>query len=392
MNQLTFNAAQLSDYVQTLGWIQVVEAAKDGLYVYNHADFGPLQLVFAMSENFRDSDETLLRAATRLAQIYELTPDEAFVKIEESGDEVLNARVPDENQRRVVTVSLLYAAQVMEGQKKMLLAGAIANAERRAFYSNKATGDAKTLMEAARFRHTERGSFVFKTSCSLYAVEGEGNIPIFSPEEAPLPQPFVRRAMLNLGIGLEELVSSIQNRKTDQLVEQVKEQKDSSVSANLCRAIGELRDEEHPHAVDFSISWSPLLPPPPEAPRQIIRVVPDYFPIIEEIGKELQPVKKPVRDTYVATVDELSGAFNNLLQREGRVTLTLLLAGGETMKVRVTLDAEKYDEAVAVHKTSTVYASVTGTIEPRQRQPYGFNLEAFKIINAPNPTSQTSIP
>lgn len=383
----TFDAAKLSAYVQTQGWVQVAEAAKDGLYVFNHPRYAPLQLVFAMSENFRDSDETLLRAASRLAQINDWSPEHAVRVIEESSDDVVVSRVPEPNSRRDATVSLLYASQVLEAQKKLLLAGAVANAERRAFYSPRATGDAKTLMDAARFRHTEQGSFIFKSSCRLYAVEGEGNIPLFPAEEAPPPVPFVRRAMLNIGTGLEQLVRSIETRQTEQLVERVKDHQ-SSVSANLCQAIGELRDEEHPRVIDLSVSWSPLLPPPPEAPRQAVRIVPDFFPIIEDIRQELQPPKQPARDTYLATVDELSGAFNEMFQREGRVLLTLLLGQGEAIKVRVVLDPDNYDQAIAVHKTTTVYARVVGTIQPRQRQPYGFDLESFEIINAPSPSGQ----
>jgi len=385
-----FNAQDLCAFVKALKWIQVPEAVKDGIYVFNHPDLDWAQLVFPISERFRDNDEMLLRAASELAQIYDQDFSKTILLIEESNSEVLNARVPNPDNRRETTVSLLYASQVMEAHKKLWFSGAAANKERRAFYSTTPTNEAKTLMEAARFRHTEQGSFVFKTSCSLYALEGEGNIPLFSTEEVEFPAPFVRRAMLNIGTGLQNLVASIESRQEERLIDETKKGGASSVSANLCQAVNELRDEEHPHPIELSMSWSPLLPPPPDAPQGVIRIKTDYFPVIEQIGKELHPVRQQLRDTYVATVDELSGTFNNLFQREGRVLLTLLLAGGETVKVRVVLDPDKYDEAVAVHKTTTVYASVTGTIKPRQRQPYGFDLESFKIINAEAAPAQST--
>ena len=378
--QPTFSAQELSAYVKALGWIQVEKALQDGFYLFNHPQFASRQLLFGMDESFDDYDEALENTAQKLAQIYEWSLSEAVRRIEESNHEVIVALVPDEN-RHVSTVSLIYASQVLEAQKDMWLAGAAANGQRRAFYPSPKHGDNKKLLEAARFRHTEESSFIFKASCRLYAIEGEGNIPMFSQEEAPPPMPFVRRAMLNIGEGLQELVRSIETRQTDKLVDEIKENPQSPVSANLCQAVAELSDKEHPHAVELSFGWSPLLTPPPEAPRQFIRIPADDFPVIAEIGKALEPRKKPKRATYIGTVEELRGSFNKLGQREGQVLLSLIGEKNERTKVRVTLEASQYDEAVAVHTTTATVVRVTGTIKPSQRQPYNFDLDKFEIIN-----------
>ncbi len=382
--QPSFNAAELSAFVQTKGWVQVVEAAKGGLYVFNHPDFRPQQLVFAIDEQFADYDETLLRAAARLAQIYDWQTSEAIRKIEESNHDVVVSRVPD-GSRHLSTVSFLYALQVMEAQRQLLLSGAAANGKRQTHYAKVLAGDGKRMLEAARFRQTEEGSFIFKASCRLYEFEGQNNPSLFSATDEPITAPFVRRAMVNIGGGLQDLVRSIQTRQEDKFVADVIENGASTVSSNLCEAVAELRDREHPHPIELSINWSPLLAPPAGAPREPILIVPDYFPVIEDIGKALQPTKKPARDRYIATVDELRGTFNDLGQREGRVLISLLTANQQSIdqpiKVRVTLDAPKYEEAVAIHKTQKVVARVTGTIKPSQRQPYEFDLDSFDIIN-----------
>jgi hypothetical protein len=382
----SFNATELSAFVRTMGWVQVEEAVKDGLYVFNHPDFAPLQLVFAMRENFRDADETLLRVANRLAQIYEWSPVEAVRKIEESNHDVVVSRVPDERHRKA-TVSLLYASKVLESQKQLLLSGAAASNKRQAFYHRTNVGNGKKLLEAARFRHTEEGSFIFKASCSLYAVDGDNTLSLFSAENEPSPEPFVRRAMLNIETGLQDLVRSIRDRKEDRLVEDIKERASSPVSSNFCEAVAELRDREHPHAIDLSINWSPLLALPPGTPRRTIRIKPDDFPTIEKIGKALEPADKPTRDTYLGTVEKLSGTFNTYGQREGQVILSLFFKE-ERIKVRLVLDAPQYDEAVAVHRTTKVLVRITGTIKPKHRQPYGFDLVKFEIMNAQTPTQK----
>ncbi len=384
-----FSAQELSAFVKALKWVQVPEAVKDGIYVFNHPDFEWAQLVFPISDRFRDTDETLVRAASDLAQIYEWPLAHTLRLIEETNQDVNLACVPDQDQRKTRSVPLLYAPHVLEAQRKLFLAGASANGERRAFYSKTPQGDVKKLLEAAQFRHTEEGSFVFKASCSLYAIEGEAesNLPLFDAEEVAPPLSFVRRAMINIDTGLQEVVAAIQNRTDDKLVKQIKARPTSAVSANLCEAIGELRDKEHPHPVLISMQWSPLLPPPPEVARAPIRIISDYFPIFQEIATELAPKREIKRDSYIGTVEELSGEWNNLFQREGRVTLKLLDAN---IKVRVVLDAESYDQAVEVHKTTQVVVRVTGIIQPGSRQPYGFDLEKFEIINAPSPVSPTS--
>lgn len=382
--QPTFSAQELSAYVRALGWVQVEAARNDGLYLFNHPEIASRQLMFGQDSSFDDYEEALENTARKLAQIYEWSYTESLRRIAESNSEVLVSSVPDEN-RHVSTVSFLYAMRVLEAQKELLLSGAVATGKRQSHYAKTLVGDAKKMLEATRFRHTEESSFIFKASCRLYEFEGEEDSSIFSATDEPITAPFVRRAMLNIGTGVEELVRSVRDHKEDKLVEDVKEGGDSPVSANFCEAIAELRDREHPHAVDLWVAWSPLLAPPPEAPRRAIRIVPDYFPVIEDIGKALRPDKKPKRDTYVATVDKLEGTFNNLGQREGRVLLTLLTAIEGTIdaptQVRVVLDAPKYDEALEIHKTTRVMARVEGTIKNGQRQPFAFDLDSFKIIS-----------
>ena len=386
---LYFNARDLSAFAKSLGWVQVEAALKDGLYVFNHADLGP-QLVFARDKQFADAQEMLCRAVDRLAQIYELSPSEVERRVEEFNSEILVARVPDEKQP-LATIPFLYAMKVMESHKELMLAGAMATGRRQTYYPKTFVGDAKRLLEAARFRHTEPGSFILKTSCRLYEFDNEEEVPLIPVDDEPLSAPFVRRAMLNVGIGLEQLIRSVHQRSQNQLIESIQKGNEeaagasSPVSANFCDAVAALRDREHPRAVELSVKWSPLLPPPPQAPRQPIQIVADDFPIIEEVAKALRPLNKPKRDTYLATVEKLEGTFNDMGQRQGRVLLSLLRDGEKQLEnpilVRVTLDAPKYEEAVDIHRTTRVMARVEGTIRFGQRQPFEFDLEAFRIIS-----------
>ena len=374
---LSFDARDLSAFVSAMGWVQVEQAVKDGLYVFDHPGFDHQQLVFPLDKRFADAEEMLRRAVTRLAEAYNWTPLNAVRRVEESNSEVLVSRVPDS------TVSLSYACKVLESQKKLLLSGAIAVERRLPYYAKTQVGNAKTMLDATRFRQTEEGSFIFKSSCRLYEFEKPDEFPL--PSDEPIAAPFVRRAMLNIGVGLEDLMRSIHQRKEEKLVESIKEDAVSPLSANFCQAIAKLRDREHPHDMEISVSWSPLLAPPPEAPRKPILIRVDDFPAVEEVAKELRAAEKPKRNTYFATVEKLEGTFNAMGQRQGRVLLELFSSSEGTLKekvtVRVVLDAPQYDEALEIHKTTKVQARVEGTLRLSQRQPFDFNLDNFTIIS-----------
>lgn len=383
-----FSALDLSAYLKALGWTQVQAAVKDRLYVFSHPDFAPQQLVFAMSDELTDYDETLERAAHRLAEIYQLGLTEAVLKVQEYTDDIIVSRVEDSNStRRRTTVPLLYALQALEAQKEMLSAGAAANEARRAFYS----GTYKTtrqLLDEARFRHTEQGSFIFKTSCGVHAMEAPPpKVPLFPEDDLPpIDSTFVRRAMININTGVHDVARAIATDTEEALIQGIKEQTSPSpVSANLCHALAELRDEERPREVGIWISWSPLLTLPADTPKTPVILKPADFPRIEEIERELKPHKPINRGTFIGTVEELYGTFNKRGQREGKVVLSII-DEQKLVRVKVTLEPQQYDAAVAVHRTMQVMASITGTIERKTRQPYGFDLELFKIINAPSPS------
>ena len=188
--QSYFSASELSAFVKAWKWVQVPEATKDGIYLFNHPDFDWAQLAFPMSDRYRDTDEALLRAASELAQLYDWPLPQTLRRIEEVTKDINQICVPDEEQAKTRSVPLLYVPHIIEAQRKLLLAGASANGERKASYSKKPAGDVKTLLENARFPHTEEGSFIFKASCSLYAVEGEGNIPLFRCRRGRAADPF----------------------------------------------------------------------------------------------------------------------------------------------------------------------------------------------------------
>jgi len=387
--QTTFSAQELSAYLRALGWTQVEAARKDGLFLFKNSTFEGRQLLFGEDESFDDYDEALENAARKLADLYEKPFLETVRLIEEANSEVLQSRVPDQN-RRVATVPFVYACRVMESQRDLLLSGAIAIGRYQTHYAKTSIGDAKRLLESAQFRQTEQGSFIFKTSCNLYEFEQTDERPLDLLAQEPIAAPFVRRAMLNIGTGLDELSRSIRAHQEEKLVASIKADDESPISANFCDALAKLRDREHPRDVEIRVNYAPILAPPPNTPRQAVLFVPDDFPTIQNIANELRAAQKPKRDSYAATVDKLEGTFNEMGQRQGRILLTLKTGAEGTIsgptQVRVVLDAPKYDQAVEIHKSTRVVARVEGIIKPSRRQPFDFDLISFTIINAPSPS------
>lgn len=372
---LPFTALDLRDFLKALGWVQIEEALKDGLFVLEHPQFLPQQLVFGVDDRFVDYDETLQRVVRQLGQIYQWPESLALRKVVEAPDDLLQSRVVGEKIDGQ-TLPFLFAARVIESEKKLLQAAANAVEHPQSHYSRSAFSDSQNLLEAARFRHTEEGSFIFKVSCDVYALDPKRRLQLTEQED-----PFVRRTMLNASRGLQNLVASIQSDTQQHLVETLRKQTTPFISSNFCDAVAGFGDQDLKNTVEFSVAWSPLLPPPSDAPKGIIKVIPEYFPLIAEIGDALKPSKSEQTRRYVGTVEDLKGRFNNKGQREGVVVLWLFQEDGKRVKVRVTLDADQYDAAHAVHKDNTTVVRVSGIIKPG-RQPRDFSMESFEIINA----------
>jgi hypothetical protein len=282
-----------------------------------------------------------------------------------------------------LSLPLPFVESMIDGARKLLLSAASTALKPQQFHPRLNRAEAQQLLDASRFGHTERGSFVFKISCPIDAVDVSP--PFLAAWEA---ESFTRHTMLIVHNAVTRLVEAIETDTLPGFVDNVRTDPRPIVSSNLCEALTLFHDEILRNSVELSISWAanqrnqePLF----LAAHVPIRIQEDYFPRIEEIHRALQPSTEPHQDTFIATVEQLSGTMGIDGQRAGEVVLSLLLSDGEKVRVRTTLTPDQYREADKAHMTDGAYVRVTGILR-RGRQPRPLaNVTRFELLLPPKP-------
>lgn len=366
--------SEVRAYAKALGWKLLDEAIKDRLYVLQNPEFPRRQLVFPMDAGAPDFSDVMLRIAEKLADIYCKDTNAVITEILTARDDTLRFRVISTREDDP-SLPLPYVVSSMAGAQQLLLASACTILKPQAHHPRLSRAEAQQLVESARFRHTEHGSFVLKVSCPIMALDVQA--PLF-PDEVDAP--FVRRATLALETGVRKIVDAIEVDNLDSFVDQTKRAARPLVSSNLCEALTRFYDEDSVRSVDIGISWAPTQPAPSGAKQSLIRIPREYFPRIEEVRRELRATEGHHDDTFVGTVERLDGDLEEDGRRSGEVILSLLLKEGETVRARTNLDADTYAKADMAHMTSGAYVRVKGRLNPGRQPRVLNNVSQFDLI------------
>lgn len=332
----------LRDYAKARGWTQVAEAVADRLYVMNHVAYAPRQLVFPMDTTVSDYRDAVEAVVDTLAHLERRTKDAVRESLAESADDAIAFRM-DASGPSEGYLPLAFATDAMEGARQMLLASACTVVRPRAHHPRLRNTEAKQFIDAVRFRHTQRGSFVLNVSCPVSALDVQAPLAF---AEADSDVPFVRRAVLVLRRSATELVSAIETGTLDALVDTLKSSDAPTVSSNFCEALTRFEDSALKCSLELGVTWaSSIARPPGDALRSTVRIDHSYFARIEEVRRELRASEKHVEDAFIGTVERLDGDMDADGNRSGEVVLSLLLPEGEQVHARTHLNAKDYARA-----------------------------------------------
>lgn len=247
----------------------------------------------------------------------------------------------------------------------------------RAHHPRLTLTEAQQLIEKSRFGHTEPGSFVLRVSCPIHALDLQGALPM--GDESDLP--FVRRVTLSLKRGMEQLIDAIEGDTLDHFVDSLKSEQAPLLSSDHCEALTQFYDDALDNSLDVGFDWSALEPvAEKDMLKKPLRFQRDYFGRIEEIRRELRSFEGHSTDTFIGTVERLSGEMGEDGRRTGEVILNLLLQEGESVRAKVTLTAEEYDYADKAHMTDGAYVQVRGKLQPGRQPRQMSELSLFKLI------------
>jgi hypothetical protein len=362
----------LRDYIKSLGWTQLEEGVKDGLYVLSNPAHHFRQLIFPMDSVAPDYGEAVQIAMEKLAFIENRPIESILSQLDESNDDTIRFKVVD-TRHDDNYIPLAYAVNAVAGVKDMLLAAASTVLKPQVHHARLSRAEAQQLIEKVRFRQTEKGSFVIKVSAPLTAADNQTDI--FGVQATPL----IRLTTLTVCKSLDKMVRAIQSDHIGQLIDETKASPAPDLSANLCTALASFQEPHGDYDLYVDFSWASALRPP-IGTQTAIKVQRDYFPRIQDIARELRK-NAPGQDeeTFMATVEHLAGILDTDGRRAGEVILNLY-KDGETIRARTYLAADQYIDADKAHMTSGTFIKVAGVLQPGYQPRNLVNIRTFQII------------
>lgn len=364
---------ELRDFLKSQGWTVLKEALADRLYVFFNPAYPRRQLAFPMDMSTPDYDEAVDNAIRKLAELTGTSHPGLLQRICAAGSDVLKLRVHFEGNDSVLPLG--FASLLVQNTEKLLRTAACTVLKPRLHHPRLALNEANQLISQARFAQTERGSFVLRVGCPIFAMEGSQGL--FDGH-----QPFVRQVMYALHQGLSQLTTAIETDTMASLASALKNSEKPLLSTNLCDAVADMYDETIRNSLDLGFDWSILRPPPDDVGRRPIIFQRDYFPRIEELRRELRNFEAAQDEVFIGTVERLEGEMGDDGRRSGNVVLALLLPdGGETVRARMLLDADDYDKAYRAHKSNGAYVRVVGRLMPGRQPRLLTQVSAFELLS-----------
>ena len=260
--------------------------------------------------------------------------------------------------------------RLLEGVRTAILAAAHSVLSPARYHKRMSKGEAEEFVSACRMGQTERGSFVATVACPLRAIDND-QLFIDTTDD-----PFARKTTTLLMRSAAELVSAIETDKVREMVQRNKQ--DPMVSANLCDAIVRMKPSIDGSELTIGATWSMLRPAPTgQTVPRTVRIQHSYFPVIEDVYRELRPGARAEPDTFLGYVDTLDGESGPGGKMQGEVTLRVLVDGEKVIRAKTTLDATQHELAIEAYRTQDIVklgmvSSYAGNALGRDRQPREF--------------------
>lgn len=361
----------LRDYFKAHGWSPLAEALADRLYVLTNASFPRRQITFPMDLSAPDYLESVESAIAKFSEMTGKPVADIATSVETIKDDVVGVRVFFDGND--ASLPLSFASILVQSTEKLLKAAACTVLRPRIHHPRLALNEANQLVNQARFRQTEQGSYLLKIACPLYAMETQGSFGFDAP--------FVRQVTLTLNQALSTLTAAIESDTVTRLVDDLKTDDAPLLSSNLCEAVYSMHDDLVNNSLDFAFDWSALRATPSWVNQRAIRIQRDYFSRIEEIRRELRSLELAHAETFIGTVEKLEGEMGADGRRSGSVVLALLLPEeGETVRARTVLSPEDYQKADAAHMTNGAYIRVTGRLMPGRQPRHLTGIHVFDML------------
>lgn len=371
------DSIDLRDYLLARGWELAILERR---FALTHPRFSRRQLVFPVDREVPDYDEAIDWILDKLADLEERPKAAILADIESLRSDVVRFRLLARQETEGIPLS--FAISTISGSQQVLLAAAHMVLRPQLYHKRLGRSEALRLVDQARFGHTEPGSFVLRVECPL--DESPSNHTKRSQSLAPADAPFVRRTTAALREAACLLVEAIETARIGPFIDHLRRSSSPELSANLCEGLGRFFAPDLENSLELSFRWAAISPACRSShDDKPVLLQSSYFPFINEVREAIKPRESESIETYIGTVEELSGEMTAAGLRAGEVEVALLLPEGETVRALVELSAEQYLAAMKAHRTHGAYVMLRGRLLPGRQPRNLIELTSFEAILDP---------
>lgn len=359
--EISISPIELKDYLVAKNWVIVKEAFhKDHLFVLNNTEL-ERQVYFSALGEGNTSENQISETIYKLSKIYNTNEQDLIAEIKAANEDLLKIRFID-NKRNIDSLTFESAINAIDGAKKLLISAANNTLEPKTYYSGKYKNKINDFIKQARFRHTERGSFILNISTPLTF---ENTVPQLFNQTIKDELPIERQIFTNVNYALDAVYNNF-NLGTEQ--EFAAEQLNDSnpiISYNFLDAVNTLFENGEELPIELSFKWSIVAKAKIGSPNISNRYL---FPLsykkkIEVLKSYFKPSVKEVENTmFLGSVLSLAGEDNN--GREGWVTLKLFHENfdEDLNNVRAYLNKEMHTKAISAYGKPNCYIKIAGKL------------------------------
>ncbi|WP_156025226.1 hypothetical protein [Thermogemmatispora carboxidivorans] len=341
--------ADVQAYLQAHDWRQI-ECSDQQLLVFAGPPnkLGePMLIALPRSKDLGGAELRLTEALHRLAEIERVPPTTLISRIRAASADAIYLRLliaPSE------LPSLETVSSFLSGCRNLVTFSACMELIGQRYFVQP-TATARRLSKRFQFGHTYQSSFGFVFQAPVTSEQGQ--LPFASLEGSPVP--LGRRVVERITRGLLMLSTAAQLGDDRLLVERYSE----GLNANMCSAVAEMLKVVGDTAVEYSVSWSPLL----SAPSDLSRLPPlqlhrSSIPYLEKAAQLLRVGHEGIsgeEQTITGVITELHWED----AERGQVRLK----SPELGTLHLSLESSQYALACDAHRDRRL-VSVTGTLVP----------------------------
>lgn len=312
------------------------------------------------------------RALDDIGRVVGLSPAEVAVNASQTRSDVLRIRDLVETGPEY-SVPLTHGIQLVDGVRKLLIAGAAATDRKRPYFGRSKKRRASGIGDKVHLGQTDRGSFVLTLLVAEPVLDRRADTTS-SPELDTEPtHSYERRALVTAMRALAATRNAVSAAQAGDGYGPFLDAVAEGVSADLCEAVIELTSSARSSGVEFEVSWA-ARPRSPVTPASV-GFEPRDVPTLQEAHRRLRPDSDRSEFELVGTVE---GLRRNVEDPEGLVTIRGTVDGQQRL-VRVPLQGDSYSLATRLHD-SRDQVEVVGDLVQERGTHYLFNAGVLRRV------------